>query len=1277
MRSGISKTLRIVAGGALMFCSAFVGLSQKLDENCTVSVLNRTVRVNPDGSWVLPNIPANFGQVKARATCIKNGVTTFGESGFFTVAANGAVNLPPIILGSATQIPVSLKLAPVPISFTGLGQISQLIVTATYPDNSTQDVTPGSAGTNYTTSNPAIATVSANGLVTAVASGTVVIQATNDGATGIITASVVLSSTDSDGDGIPDDAEIRLGLDPHNAVDAQEDLDRDGLTNREEYQLGTDIRKSDTDGDSLSDGDEVNKHKTSPLLFDTDGDFIPDGLEIQTGTNPLDKNSYDLNKATASSVVKPSAFVLTTSLLFPVATQQLSWKANLIDGKTILDLTTDPRTNYTSSDTLICNFGAQKGLVFAGNPGPCTITLSNSTLTATASGTVQSFTPTALSFVDIPGFANNVDVNGNFAYVAAGSTGLQVVNVSDHLHPGVVASRSLPGNANDVVVVGNYAYVAAGNAGLQVVDISNPLAPTVTGSLNTGAVAWDVVVKGTQAYVANGTSGLVIIDVSTPASPVRLGSLSLSGTSKGVDVDTVRQIAAVGLGTNGLAVVNVANAAAPALLGTLAGGDVRDVAISGNFVFLADFSRSFTSVDLTNPATPVLRASTQQSLGGLLQDVVVNGSLAAGADVVFVNGVPMIDVSTPASPQPRIIIDFRNFRDDNGTGIAMDSNFVYLTAERGMTENGVNTGTTRLYIGQYRNIQDNNGIAPTVQITSPSAGTNIIQGSSVTLTAAATDDVGVAAVNFFVNGQLAFTTATAPYQYTFTAPATGSTLIIGATAVDFGNNVGQASNVTLNLIPDPLTTAQGRVVDAQNIPVAGANVVCQGKDVVSAADGAFSVTGLSTVLGPIQCSATATIAGVLQSGISASIEPARGGITDVGTIVLSPLGSRGQDFWLAFPSALQNSTTQVFIVSDGTAHYNVSNSSLGLNVSGTVTAQSPAIVAIPSSFAITSNQTVENKGIHVMADADVAVFFFYPTNVTSDSYLGIPTASLGTEYFGLSYPQNIAGQPSHLAVIASEDATHLTISNACGAASPLTATLSKGQTYQLQCSTDVSGSHVVSDKPVAVVAGVSCVNIPAAVGACDVISEMMLPVGRLWGTETYSAPLPGGGFDVYRVMAARNGTTVTVDRGGGNVQTVNLNQGQFQELQFKSGAHFTSNQPILVMQYMTGFNNTGIGDPFSMQLVPTTNFGQSFRFYAPPNQGWTNRTIIIAPNSAVGLVQLNGNVVSGFTALPGGAYQYAVVAVSDGQNVATSPQPITVYSIGFQQAGSYGTPTRF
>ena len=69
-----SRVARIGALAAAL-CSAAFG---QLNQNCTVSVLNRNVQVNPDGSWVLPNIPANVGQVKARATCVQNGMTGIG-----------------------------------------------------------------------------------------------------------------------------------------------------------------------------------------------------------------------------------------------------------------------------------------------------------------------------------------------------------------------------------------------------------------------------------------------------------------------------------------------------------------------------------------------------------------------------------------------------------------------------------------------------------------------------------------------------------------------------------------------------------------------------------------------------------------------------------------------------------------------------------------------------------------------------------------------------------------------------------------------------------------------------------------------------------------------------------------------------------------------------------------------------------------------------------------------------------------------------------------------
>ncbi|MCO6400976.1 MAG: S8 family serine peptidase [Verrucomicrobia bacterium] len=91
---------------------------------------------------------------------------------------------------------------------------------------------------------------------------------------------------DTDLDGMPDGWEMINGLNPIDPSDASGDLDGDGLTNLDEYHYGTDPNNPDSDGDGLTDGAEVNTHKTNPARADSDGDGLDDGYEIAIGTNP-------------------------------------------------------------------------------------------------------------------------------------------------------------------------------------------------------------------------------------------------------------------------------------------------------------------------------------------------------------------------------------------------------------------------------------------------------------------------------------------------------------------------------------------------------------------------------------------------------------------------------------------------------------------------------------------------------------------------------------------------------------------------------------------------------------------------------------------------------------------------------------------------------------------------------------------------------------------------------------------------------------------------------
>lgn len=84
---------------------------------------------------------------------------------------------------------------------------------------------------------------------------------------------------DNDKDGIPDELELNVGLNPNAPSDASGDLDGDGLSNIEEFHLGTAINNQDSDGDALSDWIEFSKLKTNPLLKDSDGNGVNDGDE--------------------------------------------------------------------------------------------------------------------------------------------------------------------------------------------------------------------------------------------------------------------------------------------------------------------------------------------------------------------------------------------------------------------------------------------------------------------------------------------------------------------------------------------------------------------------------------------------------------------------------------------------------------------------------------------------------------------------------------------------------------------------------------------------------------------------------------------------------------------------------------------------------------------------------------------------------------------------------------------------------------------------------------
>jgi hypothetical protein len=161
------------------------------------------------------------------------------------------------------------------------------------------------------------------------------------------------------------------------------------------------------------------------------------------------------------------------------------------------------------------------------------------------------------------------------------------------------------------------------------------------------------------------------------------------------------------------------------------------------------------------------------------------------------------------------------------------------------------------------------------------------------------------------------------------------------------------------------------------------------------------------------------------------------------------------------------------------------------------------------------NTGIEDKGVHVSANAEVTVGGLNldtPTTrqpATTDAFPALPTSMLGTDYVNLTFRNTFTGLStlvgSGFAFVATQPDTHVTIVPSTTvftrpAGVPYSLTLQRGQTHHLATiaqNTDLTGSTIVADKPIAVFGVHKCTDVPRSlVGACDILVEQLPPTTR-------------------------------------------------------------------------------------------------------------------------------------------------------------------------------------
>ena len=279
---------------------------------------------------------------------------------------------------------------------------------------------------------------------------------------------------------------------------------------------------------------------------------------------------------------------------------------------------------------------------------------------------------------------------------------------------------------------------------------------------------------------------------------------------------------------------------------------------------------------------------------------------------------------------------------------------------------------------------------------------------------------------------------------------------------------------------------------------------------------------------------------------------------------------------------------------------------------------------------------------HLVTSRPVAVYQFSPLDYkhatpgefsyTNDASLLFPVNVWGTEYRVASWRET-AGSPGLLAVVAGEDATTVTITTKAATQGdatipsfvkdiPQTIVLNKGDVAQLGtiAAGDLTGSLVTSDKPVEVIGGHYCANVPNGNSYCDHLEESMIPVTALATSYVVTPPrsdaFPDGRVQVVRVIATADDTELIFEPAQPGINTTLQRAGNFVELASTAASVLvTGDKKILVSQYMLGQSATaGTADPAMTIAVPTDQFRIGYLFHAPTSYA-VNYVDIIGTNA--------------------------------------------------------------
>ena len=238
--------------------------------------------------------------------------------------------------------------------------------------------------------------------------------------------------------------------------------------------------------------------------------------------------------------------------------------------------------------------------------------------------------------------------SGNFAYIADGTAGLKIYNISDHMNPVHIITKDTAGNANDIAMWGDILYIADGEDGVRAINVANINNPIEIGFNDTTGYTHSLFAQDYLLYTADGENGLKIFNITDPTSMNQTGVIDTPGNA--TDVEVFDKIAYVTDWNGGLRCINVSNPFNPIEIGDIAlPSNAVNLKVYKDHVYIACGNSGVRVINIEDPTNPTEVSNYDAS--GNVTDIFISGDIAYLS--VSNSKTAWINISTPNSPSAK------------------------------------------------------------------------------------------------------------------------------------------------------------------------------------------------------------------------------------------------------------------------------------------------------------------------------------------------------------------------------------------------------------------------------------------------------------------------------------------------------------------------------------------------------------------------------------------------------------------------------------------------